>query len=121
MVRRPSVVHPSVVSRSQSSNTFFSETAGPIKAKFYVEPPRVEGTKVCSRDSGYMTKMTATPIYRRNPSKIFFPEPVGLFPRNLVCSIGDSSPIIVCSNDDSGLILTYFTARSNFVIWAFPW
>ena len=23
-------------------------------------------------------------------------------------------------NDDPGLTLTYFTARSNFVIWAFP-
>ena len=28
-------------------------------------------------------------------------------------------PIIVCSNDDPGLTLTYFTARSNFAIWAF--
>ena len=26
-------------------------------------------------------------------------------------------PIIVCSNDDPGLTLTYFTARSNFVTW----
>ena len=24
-------------------------------------------------------------------------------------------------NDDPGLTLTYFTARSNFVIWAFPY
>ena len=28
--------------------------------------------------------------------------------------------IIVCSNDDPGVTLTYFTARLNFVIWAFP-
>ena len=28
--------------------------------------------------------------------------------------------IIVCSNDDHGVTLAYFTARSNFVIWAFP-
>ena len=27
----------------------------------------------------------------------------------------------VCSNDDSGLTLTYFTARSNFVPYAFVW
>ena len=26
---------------------------------------------------------------------------------------------IDCSNDDPGLILTYFTARSNFAEWAF--
>ena len=27
----------------------------------------------------------------------------------------------VCSNDDAGLILTYFTARSNLVPYAFVW
>ena len=27
----------------------------------------------------------------------------------------------VCSNDDPGLTLTYFTARSNFVPYAFVW
>ena len=36
-------------------------------------------------------------------------EPKGRFPRNLVCSI---LPIIVCSNDDPGVTLTYFTASS---------
>ena len=71
MVRRPSVVRPSV-RRSQCSNIFFSETAGPIKAKFYVEPPWVGGTKVCTWDPGHMTKMAATLIYGKNPSKIFF-------------------------------------------------
>ena len=30
-----------------------------------------------------------------------------------------AQPIIVCSNDDPGLALTYFMARSNFVILAF--
>ena len=43
------------------------------------------------------------------------PERRALFSRNLVCSIGDSSPIIVCSNDDPGVTLTYFTARSTLV------
>ena len=28
---------------------------------------------------------------------------------------------LVCSNDDPGVTLTYFTARSNFVTWAFLW
>ena len=41
-VRRTS----SVVRRPQCSNIFFSETAWPIKAKFYVEPPWVGGTKL---------------------------------------------------------------------------
>ena len=30
-------------------------------------------------------------------------------------------PIIVCSNDDPGVSLTYFTARSNLVTYAFLW
>ena len=69
-VRRTSSVRPSV--RPQCSNIFFSETAWPIEAKFYVEPPWVGGTKFCSRHLGHMTKMAATPIYGQNPSKIFF-------------------------------------------------
>ena len=66
--RRPSV---GVRRRSQCSKIFFSETAGPIKAKFYVEPPWVGGTIFCSRHLGHMTKMATTPIYGKNPSKIF--------------------------------------------------
>ena len=46
------------------------------------------------------------------------PEPAGRFPRNLVCTI---QPIIVCSNDDTGVTLTYFTARSNLVTYVFQW
>ena len=66
MLPRPSVHCPSTI-----SNIFFSETACPIKATFYVEPPWVGGTKVCSRHQGHMTKMAATPINCKNPSKIF--------------------------------------------------
>ena len=68
---RPSVVRTSS-SSSTISNIFFSETVCPIKPKFYVEPPWVGGTKVCSRHLDHMTKMAATPIYGKNPSKIFF-------------------------------------------------
>ena len=60
------------VRRPQCSKIFFSKTAGPIKAKFYVEPPWVGGTIFCSRHLGHMTKMAAMPIYGKNPSKIFF-------------------------------------------------
>ena len=66
---RPSYVRTSS-SSSTISNIFFSETACPIKAKFYVVSPWVGGTKVCSRHLGHMTKMAATPIYGKNPSKI---------------------------------------------------
>ena len=51
------------------SNIFFSETVWPIKAKFYVKPLSVGGTKVCSRHLGLMTKIGATPIYGKNLSK----------------------------------------------------
>ena len=56
--RRPSVVRrtSSVVRRPQCSNIFFSETAWPIKAKFYVEPPWVGGTKLCSRHLGLQNR-----------------------------------------------------------------
>ena len=52
--------------RSQFSNIFSSETAWPIKAKFYVEPPWEGGTKVCKNGPGHMTKMAAMPIYGKN-------------------------------------------------------
>ena len=48
------------------SNLFSSETAWPIKAKFYVEPPWEGGTKVYINGPGHMTKMAAMPIYGKN-------------------------------------------------------
>ena len=45
------------------SKLFFSEIAGTIKLKLYVEPPWVRGMKVGSRNPGHMTKMATTPIY----------------------------------------------------------
>ena len=87
-VRHPSVHRPSFT----ISNIFFSKTAWPIKAKFYVEPPWIGGTKVCLRHLGHMTKMDAKPIYGKTLQKFSSPEPAGRFSRNLVCSIGDSFP-----------------------------
>ena len=46
--------------------------------------------------------------------KIFFSGTSGPISTN-VCSIGDSGPIIVYSNDGPRLTLIYFVARSNFV------
>ena len=86
------VVRPSSVRRPQCSNIFFSETACPIKAKFYVEPPWVGETKFCSRHLDHVTKMAATPIYGKTLQKSSSQEPAGRFSRNLVCSIGNSSP-----------------------------
>ena len=67
--RRPSLI----------SNIFSSETAWPIKAKFYVEPPWEGGTKVCINGPGHITKMAAMPIYGKNLKKSSSPEPVGRF------------------------------------------
>ena len=52
--------------RQQCLNIFSSETALPIKAKFYVEPPWEGGTKICINGPGHMTKMAAMPIYGKN-------------------------------------------------------
>ena len=52
--------------RQQYLNIFSSETALPIKAKFYVEPPWEGGTKVYIKSPGHMTKMAAMPIYGKN-------------------------------------------------------
>ena len=68
-IRRPA---SSSVRPSTFSNIFSSETAWPIKAKFYMEPPWEGRTKVCINGPGHMTKMAAMPIYGKNPSKIFF-------------------------------------------------
>ena len=77
------------VVRQQCLNIFFSETAQPIKAKFYVEPPLEGGGNVCLNGHGYMNKMAATPIYGKNLEKPSPPEPVDRFPRNSICSVGD--------------------------------
>ena len=53
MVRRPSVVRCHRRRRhSQCSKIFFSGTALPIKAKFYVEPPWVGGNDILFAASG---------------------------------------------------------------------
>ena len=52
--------------RQQCLNIFSSETAWPIKAKLYVEPPWEGGTKIYINGPGHMTKMAAMPIYGKN-------------------------------------------------------
>ena len=94
------------------SNIFSSETTGPIEAKFHVEPPWDGGMKICSNGPGHTTKMAAMPMYGKNLKKSS-PEP-----KDLVCSIEYYQ---ACSNDDPVLTLTYFTARSNLVPYAFVW
>ena len=61
-----------------------------------------------------MTKMAATPIYGKNPSKIFLSGTGG----PISTKLGDSCPP-AHHNDDPGLTLTYFMARSNLQTKAF--
>ena len=116
MLRRPSgVCRPVSIHHFQRSSS--PKPLGQSKPDFIwtVEPQWDGGTKVCLRCLGHMTKMATTSIYGKNPSEIFF-RTKGQWPCGLVCSIG---PIIVCSNDDSRLTLTYFMARSILVSYAF--
>ena len=52
--------------RQQCLNIFSSETAWPIKAKLYGEPPSEGGTKVYINGRGHMTKMAAMPKYGKD-------------------------------------------------------
>ena len=65
MVRCPSsVVRPSTI-----SNVFYSETAWPIKAKLYVQPPWEGGTKVYINSPGHITNIAAMPVYGKKLKK----------------------------------------------------
>ena len=86
-----------------------------------MEPPWVGGTKVCSRHVGHMTKMAATPIYGKNPSKIFLSGTGRPISMKLGMQHPGLQPVKVCSNDDPGVTLTYFTAKSKFVTKVFLW
>ena len=78
------------------------------------------GNESCSNGPGHMTKMAAMPIYDKNlqnlllHSKRLMPLKLGMQHRVL-------EYYQVCLNDDPGLTLTYFTARSNLVPDAFVW
>ena len=68
-----------------------------------------------------MTKMAAMPIYGKNPLKIFFSGTGRPISTKLGMKHWGLQHIIICSNDDPGVTLTYFTARSNLVTYAFLW
>ena len=65
--------------------------------------------------------MAAMAIFVKNQKKIFFSGTK----RPVTLHLGMHHQVLeyyqICSNDDSGLTLTYFTARSNLVPYAFVW
>ena len=67
-----------------------------------------------------MTKMAAVPIYGKN-LKIFFSGTKQLMTLKLGVQHWVLEYYQVCSNDDPGLTMTYFTARSTLVPYAFVW
>ena len=70
--------------------------------------------KIHQHFAGHMTKVAAMPIYCKNSLKIFFPGTTGQILTKLCIKYQRPKPFIICANYDTGLILTYFTARSNF-------
>ena len=79
------------------------------------------GKKVCSNGPSHMTEMATMPIYGKNVKKIFFSGTK----RPIILTLGMHHGVLeyyqVCSNDDAGLTVPYFTARSNLVPYAFVW
>ena len=76
----------------KNSNRIFSEATVAIWTKFFMKAFRYKETKIWWHDAGHMTKMASTPIYCKTLQKSSSPDSAGWFPRNLVCSIGDSTP-----------------------------
>ena len=68
-----------------------------------------------------MTKMAAMSIYGINILKILFPGTSGSIFMKLGMKHQRFKLILFFSNDNPVLILTYFTARSNFATSAFIW
>ena len=72
-------------------------------------------------DLCHMTKMAAMPIYGKNLKKnlLHWNQKADDLESWHVASGARVGPS--CSNDDPGLTLTYFTARSNLVPYGFVW
>ena len=76
---------------------------------------------MCSNSPGHISKMAAVPIYGKNLKKIFFSRTKRLMTLKLGMQHQELEYYKVYSNDEPGLTLTYFTARSNLVPYAFVW
>ena len=78
-----------ILESHQYVKTVFSQTIGSIELEFHVKTPNDKLAKMHAKYFGHMTKMAATPIYGKNPLKIFSRT---RWPWDLVCSIGDVGP-----------------------------
>ena len=99
-----------------------SETTGPIEAKFHNRASLGWGNKNLYDGAGHMTKMAAMPIYCKNlKQNLLLQNPKVDYLETLYAALGARVLSQDCSNDDPGLTLTYFTAMSNLVPYAFVW
>ena len=71
--------------------------------------------KILWQDAGHMTMMAATLIYDKKTFKTLLLQNRQADYHETCTQHQGLQPIIVCSNDDPGVTLTYFTARSNLV------
>ena len=80
--------------------------------------------KIHQHFAGHITKMAAMPIYGKNTLKISFPGTTVQILMKLCMKHQRPKPIIICTNYDPGLTLTYFThtcdiiSDANREIWA---
>ena len=90
------VAHIGVPSTHQ--NIVSSETTKPFELKFHMKTPYDRLAKICTNCTGHMTKMATTPIYGKNPLKVFFgtkrPMALGLGMSHWGCG-----PYQICTND----------------------
>ena len=100
-------------------NIFCCKAPRPIEAKFYVELLWVVRLNVCSNGPSHVTKMAAMPIYDKKTLKMLFSETSRPMTFELGVQHQGLRPYKVCSSDDPGLTLTYFTARSTLLRNAF--
>ena len=86
-----------------------------------METPYDRLAKLHTNCFGHMTKMATTPVFGKKPLNIFFTRTSRLMTLGLGIKHCGCRPFQVCTNDYSGLTLTYFMARSNLIPNAFIW
>ena len=72
------------------------------------------GNEICSGDLGHMTMKAATPIYGKNPLKIFFSKIKGPITLEIGMQHWEHGTNKVYSNDDLGLTLIIFYGKIKF-------
>ena len=79
-----------------------------------------EGMKVYINGSGHMTKMAAMPIYRKTLKNLLL-QSLKSYNLETWYVAPRTQALQSFINDDPGLTMTYFTAKSNWVTCTFEW